>query len=59
MLLKQYKYEQKCKWAADIIHKYFLGWQVRKQYGRKFRRIAGPKIARFIRATLVNIKENK
>ncbi|CAD5117530.1 DgyrCDS6295 [Dimorphilus gyrociliatus] len=52
MLLKQYKYEQRCKWAAEIIHKYFLGWQVRKQYGRKFRRIAGPKIAKFIKATL-------
>ena len=54
VLLKQLKYQKQCQWAVGIIHKYFLGWKVRKEYRCKFRAIAGPKIVSFIRKALVS-----
>ncbi|WAR05372.1 MYO1A-like protein [Mya arenaria] len=46
-VLAALKYEKRVLWAVGIIRKYFLGWKIRQQYKPKFRRIAGPKIARF------------
>ena len=43
-LLKELKYRKKCLWAVGVIHKYYLGWLVRREYRSKFRAIAGPKI---------------
>ncbi|XP_076456180.1 unconventional myosin-Ib-like isoform X2 [Babylonia areolata] len=51
-LLASMKREKRELWAQGIIVKYFRGWQVRKVYKPKFRRIAGPKVARFIKTAL-------
>ena len=40
--------------AQCIIVGYFRGWQVRKVYKPKFRRIAGPKVAAFLKNALVS-----
>lgn len=47
-LLAKIKHEKRCVLAVGIIHKYYIGWLVRKEYRRKFRAIAGPKIAKFM-----------
>ncbi|KAK6970814.1 unconventional myosin-Ib, partial [Biomphalaria glabrata] len=47
-LLAAMKKEKKVLWANQVIHKYYRGWKVRQQYRPKFRRIAGPKISRFM-----------
>ncbi|XP_041372192.1 unconventional myosin-Ib-like [Gigantopelta aegis] len=47
MKVKQIRTERRRDWAVSVIHKYFVGWQVRKQYHNQFRRVAGPKVARF------------
>ena len=52
VLLRQLKYQKRCEWAVVIIHKYFLGWKVRKEYRMKFRAIAGPKVIAFLRRAL-------
>ncbi|XP_067686913.1 unconventional myosin-Ib-like [Haliotis asinina] len=51
-LLAKLKHEKKVLWAVTVIHKFFLGWKIRKEYSAKFRRIAGPKIARFFKIAL-------
>ena len=48
------KYRARCEWAVGVIHKYYLGWKVRKEYRRKFRAIAGPKIVKFLRKCIVS-----
>ncbi|XP_066301041.1 unconventional myosin-Ia-like isoform X2 [Branchiostoma lanceolatum] len=48
-LYKQMKYEKLCIWSVGIIRKYFLGWQVRKEYRKRFRANAAPKIVSFLR----------
>lgn len=62
-LLAELKHEKRMNWAASVIHKYYLGWKVRKLYKPKFRRIAGPKVARFFvvalkRKFLLNLRDN-
>ena len=47
------RYENLCIWAVSIIRKFFYGWKVRKEYRRKFRAIAGPKIVRFLQNCMV------
>ncbi|KAL5009512.1 hypothetical protein ScPMuIL_011817 [Solemya velum] len=51
-LLKKLKHQKKVLQAVKVIQKYFLGWRVRKQYAKKFRAVAGPKIVRFLRVAL-------
>ncbi|XP_076456188.1 unconventional myosin-Ia-like isoform X10 [Babylonia areolata] len=46
---KQYKATQR---ATLVLQCYARGWKVRKVYKPKFRRIAGPKVARFIKTAL-------
>lgn len=53
-LLKQLKFEKRCIWAVGVIHKYFLGWRVRREYRCKFKATAGPKIVNFIYNALVS-----
>ncbi|XP_019629927.1 PREDICTED: unconventional myosin-Ia-like isoform X10 [Branchiostoma belcheri] len=48
-LYKQMKYEKLCIWSVGIIRKYYLGWQVRKEYRKRFRANAAPKIVSFLR----------
>jgi len=62
-VLAALKYEKRVQWAAAIIHKYYKGWKVRMHYKPKFRRIAGPKIARFFvialkRKFLLDMRDN-
>uniref|UniRef100_A0A0B7BA75 Myosin motor domain-containing protein n=1 Tax=Arion vulgaris TaxID=1028688 RepID=A0A0B7BA75_9EUPU len=62
-LLAGMKYEKRVLWANKIIYKYYRGWKVRLQYQPKFRRIAGPKISRFMitalkRKYLLNLRKN-
>ena len=57
-VLAELKHEKKMAWAVGIIYKYFLGWKVRRDYKPKFRKIAGPKIARFFVVALVSSKTN-
>lgn len=52
-LLAKLKHEKRVLWSVTVIHKFFLGWKVRKEYSAKFRKIAGPKIARFFKIALV------
>ncbi|CAL1536218.1 unnamed protein product [Lymnaea stagnalis] len=47
-LLAAMKREKKILWANQVINKYYRGWKVRQQYRPKFRRIAGPKVSRFM-----------
>lgn len=42
------KHHKRCVWAAGVIRKYYIGWTVRKEYRRKFRAIAGPRIVKFM-----------
>ncbi|XP_053408862.1 unconventional myosin-Ib-like isoform X3 [Mercenaria mercenaria] len=61
-LLAELKHAKRMEWAARVIHKYYLGWKVRKNYKPKFRRIAGPKVARFMvvalkRKFLLNVRD--
>lgn len=60
-ILAEKKHEKRVLWAVGVIHKYYLGWKVRCQFKPKFRKIAGPKIARFFlvafkRKFLLNLK---
>ncbi|KAK7488189.1 hypothetical protein BaRGS_00020631, partial [Batillaria attramentaria] len=50
--LARMKRERKVYWAQGVIYKYFRGWQVRRVYSPKFRRIAGPKVVRFMKTAL-------
>lgn len=50
--LARLKKEKRILWAVGVIRKYFLGWKVRKDYKPKFRKIAGPKVARFFIAAM-------
>ncbi|XP_065183961.1 unconventional myosin-Ia-like [Sycon ciliatum] len=45
-------YGRKCEWAATIIHKYYLGWKVRKENRKKLRSVAGPILTRCARKWL-------
>lgn len=54
MLLRKLKREKLELWAVGVIHKYHNGWKVRKEYRRKFKSIAGPKIVKFLRVALVS-----
>ncbi|XP_060583585.1 unconventional myosin-Ia-like isoform X7 [Ruditapes philippinarum] len=61
-LLAELKHQKRMEWAAGVIHKYYLGWKVRMNYKPKFRRIAGPKVARFMvvalrRKFLLNVRD--
>lgn len=47
-LLAEMKHRKRCVWAAGVIRKYYIGWTVRKEYRRKFRAIAGPRIVKFM-----------
>ncbi|GFR66958.1 unconventional myosin-Ia-like [Elysia marginata] len=51
-LLAVMKREKRVLWANGVIHKYYRGWQVRKEIRPRFRRIAGPKVARFMTTAL-------
>ncbi|RUS71257.1 hypothetical protein EGW08_020980 [Elysia chlorotica] len=51
-LLAAMKREKRVLWANRVIHKYYRGWQVRKEIRPRFRRIAGPKVARFMTTAL-------
>ncbi|XP_070174638.1 unconventional myosin-Ia-like [Littorina saxatilis] len=51
-LLASMKRERREYWAQGVILKYFRGWQVRRVFKPKFRRIAGPKVARFVKTAL-------
>ncbi|XP_022087036.1 unconventional myosin-Ib-like [Acanthaster planci] len=42
------RYQAQCLWAANIVHKYFLGWKVRKEHRKRFRSNAAPKIVAFL-----------
>lgn len=55
-LLAQLRKERKIFLAQQVISKYFHGWQVRKLYKPKFRRIAGPKVSHFMITALVSIQ---
>lgn len=62
-ILAQKKHEKRVLWAVGVIHKFYLGWRVRQQFKPKFRRIAGPKIARFFviafkRKFLLKLRDN-
>lgn len=62
-MLAAMKYEKRVLWANGVIFKYQRGWKVRQQYRPKFRRIAGPKISRFMitalkRKYLLNLRKN-
>ncbi len=48
------RYERRCVWAVGVIRKFFYGWLVRREYRRKFRAIAGPRIVRFLQNSLVS-----
>ncbi|XP_076456187.1 unconventional myosin-Ia-like isoform X9 [Babylonia areolata] len=52
MILRALKLAKKRQLAATTIRRYYLGYKVRKVYKPKFRRIAGPKVARFIKTAL-------
>lgn len=52
VLLRKLKREKLELWAVGVIHKYHNGWKVRKEYRRKFKSIAGPKIVKFLRVAL-------
>lgn len=54
-LLAAMKHKKRVLWANGVIYKYFRGWKVRQQYRPKFRRIAGPKISRFMITALVSL----
>ncbi|XP_071478875.1 unconventional myosin-Ia-like [Diadema antillarum] len=45
---KRRKYHAQCVWAAGIIHKFFQGWKVRKEFRKHFRANAGPKMVAFL-----------
>ena len=53
-LARRLAYQRRCVWAVSIIHKYFKGWVVRKEYRNKFRARAGPKIIHFLQQALVS-----
>lgn len=53
--LKKLKHEARCVWAANIIHRYYLGWKVRRDYRKKFKSNAAPKIIAFIKK-LVHVR---
>ncbi|KAL4228653.1 Unconventional myosin-Ih [Mactra antiquata] len=62
-LLAELKLQKRMEWAVTVIHKYYMGWKVRKNYKPKFRRIAGPKVARFFvtalkRKFLFDVRDN-
>ncbi|XP_065839410.1 unconventional myosin-Ia-like isoform X2 [Oscarella lobularis] len=42
-------FEIRASWAVGIIAKFYYGWKVRKEYRKKFRAIAGPKVIRYLR----------
>ena len=50
--------KRKIDWAVTVIHKYYMGWQVRRQFRSQFKRVAGPKIAKFFVVILVRIKKH-
>lgn len=52
VLLRKLKRDKLELWAVGVIHKYHQGWKVRKEYRRKFKSIAGPKIVQFFRIAL-------
>ncbi|XP_033732027.1 unconventional myosin-Ia-like isoform X2 [Pecten maximus] len=52
VLLKKLRREKLELWAVAVIRKYFLGWKVRKEYRKKFRAQAGPKIVKFLQVAL-------
>ncbi|XP_070536547.1 unconventional myosin-Ib-like [Ptychodera flava] len=45
---KRLQYEKKLLWAVVVIKKFFIGWRVRKEYRKKFRSNAGPKVLAFL-----------
>nr|XP_006825386.1 PREDICTED: unconventional myosin-Ib-like [Saccoglossus kowalevskii] len=60
---RRLKYEAKCKWAIGVIVKFYLGWKIRKEYRKKFRSNAGPKIYDFLKKRmkmrfLLKIRDN-
>ncbi|GFN87932.1 unconventional myosin-ib [Plakobranchus ocellatus] len=62
-LLAAMKHEKRVLWANGVIHKYYRGWQVRRDVRPRFRRIAGPKISRFMvtalkRQYLLNLRKS-
>ncbi|XP_025081061.1 unconventional myosin-Ib-like isoform X3 [Pomacea canaliculata] len=52
-LLAHLKELKRREQAAIVIQKYTRGMQVRKAYSPKFRRIAGPKVVRFMKVALM------
>ncbi|KAJ8307514.1 hypothetical protein KUTeg_015598, partial [Tegillarca granosa] len=52
VLLRKLKREKQILDAVGVIRKFYLGWKVRKEYRRKFRAQAGPKIVRFFQVVL-------
>ncbi|XP_071825840.1 unconventional myosin-Ib-like isoform X2 [Apostichopus japonicus] len=53
--LKKLKHQARCVWAANIIHKYYRGWKVRRDYRKMFKGNAAPKIISFMRK-LVHVR---
>ncbi|XP_013388567.1 unconventional myosin-Ib-like [Lingula anatina] len=51
-LAKKIRRAKLCLWAVGVIRKYFQGWQVRREYRRKFRSHAVPIMIRFLQVSL-------
>eukprot|EP00118_Oscarella_pearsei_P003137 m.13137 g.13137 ORF g.13137 m.13137 type:complete len:1091 (+) comp24497_c0_seq4:132-3404(+) len=45
---QEIQYEIKASWAVGIITKFYYGWKVRKEFRKRFRANAGPKVIRFL-----------
>ena len=54
--VREMRRKRKIDWAVTVIHKYYMGWQVRRQFRSQFKRVAGPKIAKFFVVILVRTK---
>ncbi|XP_071788878.1 LOW QUALITY PROTEIN: unconventional myosin-Ia-like [Asterias amurensis] len=42
------RYQAKCMWAAGIIHKFYIGWKVRKEHRKHFKAHAAPMVMEFL-----------